>query len=123
MPLRIPTQSMYQFLLHPKASKTPRGSLQDTQSEEKRAKDPEKWNEKTWKGDSIEDTPDMGVVEGTPSQVDLLLSCSTLGCTCADFQRLCGAVFSQVKFIVETIGVSALGNRMETRLMSRINDY
>jgi len=32
-------------------------------------------------------------------------------------------VFRQVKFIVETIGVSALGDTMETRLMSRINDY
>ena len=90
-------------------------------SEEKQAKDPEKWNEKTWKDDSIEDMPDVGVVEGTPSQVDLLLSCSTLGCTCADFQRLCGSCLQPSQIYCRNM--SALGDTMETRLMSRINDY
>ena len=32
-------------------------------------------------------------------------------------------VFSQVKFIVETIGLSVLEDTMEIRLMSRINEY
>ena len=32
-------------------------------------------------------------------------------------------VFSQVKFIVESIGVNALEDTIETRLMQRINVY
>ena len=32
-------------------------------------------------------------------------------------------VFSQVKFIVETLGVSVLEETLETRLMERVNRY
>ena len=91
---------------------------------EKRANDPEKWNEKTWKDDSIEKTGQMR--EWWREYIHKLTYFSLAACLVAPVQISNASVervFSQVKFIVETIGLSVLEDTMEIRLMSRINEY
>merc|ERR1712087_77822 len=96
----------------------------DEMLKEKRAKDPEKWNGKTWKDDSIKKA--RRVWEWWRAHHHKLIYFSLAARLVALVQISSASVervFSQVKLIVETIGVRALEDTMETRLMSRINKY
>ena len=90
----------------------------------KQEEDPEKFADHTWQGDRIEQSRrvwEWWRVKGSKLHYFFSAAClvAIVPLSSASVER----VFSQVKFIIETVGQSVLEETLETRVMERVNDY
>ncbi len=86
--------------------------------------DPEQYTDRTWKDDRIEQSRrvwEWWRVKG--SNLHYFFSAARLVAIVPLSSASVERVFSQVKFIIETVGENVLEETLEARVMERVNDY
>lgn len=86
--------------------------------------DPEQYTDRTWKDDRIEQSRrvwEWWRVKG--SKLHYFFSAARLVAIVPLSSASVERVFSQVKFIIETVGENVLEETLEARVMERVNDY
>ena len=90
----------------------------------KQEEDPEQNADRTWKDDRIEQSRrvwEWWRVRG--SKLHYFFSAARLVAIVPLSSASVERVFSQVKFIIETVGHNPMEETLETRVMERVNDY